>query len=264
MNASIKSLQEQVDSLYSAINTLRNTRDTLSLPHHRHGSFPRYPHVAQPSPRSSYRSSTPSSQTREKHLRFQGPTSTAFNFDVANSSLQNMGITDVRTPDEVGITADGSLHQSFSQRRSSLNSLIAPSSDDPLWRLGKDEAIRLCQVYEEEVGIMFPMLDVEHIISKTNLIYSLESSSPPDFAKSLSSSRSVDTDDVNILKMILATSLTLEGSGESELGNILFEYVRGACEIRLWDPVDIKGLILLVIVVLFRLSCLLQTTEMNL
>ena len=201
-----------------------------------------------------------SSQLREKHLRFQGPTSTAFNFDVANSSLQNMGITDVRTPDEVGVTADGSLHQSSTQRRLATGFLIAPPADDPLWRVGKDEAIRLCQVYEEEVGIMFPMLDLDKIISKVNLLYSFETSPPPDLANHVSSSTSVDTDDVNILKMILATSLTLEGSGESALGKTLFESARGACEMRLWDPVDINGLILLVIVVSFGLLLLPKKT----
>ncbi len=251
MNANIRDLQAQVDNLYSTINTLQDAQESMGLSHHRHGSYQRQTRHAPSSPRTPYQSSVSSSQVREKHPRFQGPTSTAFNFDVANSSLQNMGITDVKIPDEVGITADGSLYSSYPPRRSVPGSLIAPPSNDPLWKVGKDETNRLCQVYEEEVGIMFPMVDMGKMISKANLLYSFESAPQLGFPNQLSSMESSDTDDANILKMILATSLTLEGSGESELGRRLFESVRDACEMRLWDPVDIKGLILLVIVVYF-------------
>ena len=249
MNSNIRSLQEQVDSLYSTMNTLRNTQATIGMSYHRNGSQPPQSYLAQSSPRTVYQGSMPLSQSREKHLRFQGPTSTAFNFNVAHSSLQNMGITDVKIPDDLGVTADGSLYKSSVQRRSLPGTVIVPLSDDPLWKLGKDEAIRLCQVYEEEIGITIPMLELEKIVIKADLLYSLESTSQPDLANQLSSIVSLDTDDINILKMIIATSLTLEGSGESNLGKMLFESIRGACEIRLWDPINIKGLILLVIAV---------------
>ena len=249
MSTNIRSLQEQVDNLYSTINMLRNTQATVGMSYHRNGSHPPQPYLAQSSPKTVYQGSMPSSQSREKHLRFQGPTSTAFNFNVAHSSLQNMGITGAKISDDLGVTADGSLYKSSVQRRSLPGTVMVPPSDDPLWRVGKDEAIRLCQVYEEEIGLMLPMLDLEKIIKKTNLLYSLDSTSQPDLANHLSSIVSLDADDMNILKMILATSLTLEGSGESELGKMLFESIRGACEIRLWDPIDIKGLILLVIAV---------------
>lgn len=164
-----------------------------------------------------------------------------------------MGITEVEIPDDVGVTADGSLCKSSARRRPVPGTLIVPPSDDPLWKVGKNEAIRLCQVYEEEVGIMFPMLDMEKMIRKVNLLYSFESAPQTDHANHASSLVSIDTDDTNILKMMLATSLTLEGSGISVLGEMYFDSVRGACEMRLWDSVDIKGLVLLVIVVYFGL-----------
>jgi hypothetical protein len=173
-----------------------------------------------------------------------------------------MGITDAKIPDEVGITADGSIYKSSPQRRSLPGSLIAPPSNDPLWKVSNDEAIRLCQVYEEEVGIMLPMFDMERMISKANLLYSFEATLQSSFTKQISSMESLDTDDVSILKMILATSLTLEGSGESELGGTLFESVREACELRLWEPIEIKGLILLVIVVWVGLFIPLRNTDM--
>lgn len=172
-----------------------------------------------------------------------------------------MGITDAKIPDEVGLTADGSIYKSSPQRLSLPGSLIAPPSNDPLWKVGNDEAVRLCQVFEEEVGIMSPMFDMEKVISKANLLYSFEATLQTSFTNQLSSLESLDTDDVNILKMVLATSLTLEGSGESELGGTLFESVREACELRLWEPIEIKGLILLVIVVWVGLFISLRNTD---
>ena len=249
MNANIRSLDKLVGELCSIINMPRNIQDTTVLSDDRHGSYPRQPYLAQSSPKALDQRWTPSSKLREKHRRFQGPTSTAFNFHVANSSLKNMGITEVKILDDVGVTADGSLYKSSVQRRPVPGTLIVPPADDPLWKVGKDEAIRLCQVYEEEVGIMFPMLDMEKMIHKVDLLYSFDSAPQTDHANQISTFISVDTDDINILKMMLATSLMLEGSGESELGRIYFESARGACEMRLWDSIDIKGLVLLVIVV---------------
>jgi hypothetical protein len=61
---------------------------------------------------------------------------------------------------------------------------------------------------------------------------------------------SLGDDDTNILKMVLATALMTEGSGQSSLGSRLFDSVRRLIESRFWCPqVDKKGLILLVLIV---------------
>jgi hypothetical protein len=40
----------------------------------------------------------------------------------------------------------------------------------------QDEAIRLCRVYEEEMGIMYPMLDIDKIVRQATLLFtSMES-----------------------------------------------------------------------------------------
>lgn len=35
---------------------------------------------------------------------------------------------------------------------------------DPIWALSKDEMVRLCRVYEEEMGIMYPVVNIEEVI----------------------------------------------------------------------------------------------------
>jgi hypothetical protein len=35
---------------------------------------------------------------------------------------------------------------------------------DPIWALTRDEMVRLCRVYEEEMGIMYPVTNIEKVI----------------------------------------------------------------------------------------------------
>jgi hypothetical protein len=35
---------------------------------------------------------------------------------------------------------------------------------DPLWSFTKEEMIRLCRVYEEEMGLMYPVVNIEEVI----------------------------------------------------------------------------------------------------
>ena len=96
MNATIQSLQEQVDNLYSNLSALRTSQETNGLLQQQGPPYPRLPSLTHsPTSQPPYQSSI---SPRGKHPRFQGPTSSAFNFDVANSSLQTMGITDVDIP----------------------------------------------------------------------------------------------------------------------------------------------------------------------
>ncbi|KAL8944087.1 MAG: hypothetical protein Q9216_000678 [Gyalolechia sp. 2 TL-2023] len=146
---------------------------------------------------------------------------------------------------------DGLAPFSPNQQQVSNPSMSSQYAKDPLWTIGKDEAMRLCRVYDEEIGMMYPMLDIEQIIEKADKTFTRAEAAAKtglvDRAKSF-----VDSQDVNILKMILATVLILEGGGQSELGSALFETVRGACESKLGEPPDIGGLRLLVIMAQFR------------
>lgn len=249
MNASIQSLQKQVDKLYSNLSALHTSQESNGFP--RQG--PPYPHppslTESPTSQPSYQSSI---SPRGKHPRFQGPTSSAFNFDVANSSLQTMGITEVDVPDERELNTEKNSLVSPSRTQPAIAPMVAlPPPEDPIWKIPKDEAIRLCRVYEEEIGITCPMFDIETCISQASRL----SSFPERAARAglliqgFSGSNDVTIDDINILKLIYANTLTVEGCGLSELGAMLFESVRKSSQNQLWEPVDSKGLILLVLVV---------------
>lgn len=120
--------------------------------------------------------------------------------------------------------------------------------------MNKDEAVRLCRVYEEEMGIMYPMLDIDKIIRHAIMLFAfIESAARTGLVqRNFPGPDNLDDDDTRLLKMVLAAALIVEGSGQSDLGRRLFETIREYAESSLWGPVNINQLRLLVLVVCVR------------
>jgi hypothetical protein len=148
MNTQIAMLQEQVDTLFASMNALRNGEPSAT------GSMGEY---AKPEFRRSMSNSvsqgsaqSPSKRYRthplaNKHLNYRGPTSSAFSFDVAKSSLQSMGIQSIVDDPEEGPGSPPAEHMD-----------LHPSKD-PLWSLTREEVLRLITLYEDEMGLMYPV-----------------------------------------------------------------------------------------------------------
>ncbi|KAJ6012879.1 hypothetical protein N7522_003234 [Penicillium canescens] len=242
----ITTLQDQVNNLFSNINDIRNQRPTFETPSFdplsRDASQPVFtpmaPGLAKP---------------RARHPRFHGPTSSAFNFDVAKSSLQNMGIT----PAEDGITDDlTTAHVTPAGSPPHLGQLLSTvhPTKDPLWSIGREEAMRLCKVYEEEIGIMYPVVDIASVTSQANLLYTfIEAATRTGFAqRGLPGSDGLQDEGTVLLKLILATTLVVEGGGESELGQRLYLDVKPVIESKMWEPHSIKTIQLFAIVATYH------------
>jgi hypothetical protein len=242
MSSQLTTLQDQVNSLFSSLSDLRAQKPAYESPSFdqisRDGSQP----VFTPMP-------TGMPKTRSRHPRFHGPTSSAFNFDVAKSSLQSMGIAEDAIPDEL-TTAHVTPAGSPPPHLVPLLPTIHPTKD-PIWTIRREEAIRLCKVYEEEIGIMYPVVDISTITSQANLLYTfMEAATRTGFAqRGLPGANGLSDDNSVILKLILATTLVVEGGGQSELGRRLYLSVKPVIESKLWEPHDIKNIQLFAIVV---------------
>ncbi|KAL2001270.1 hypothetical protein VTN02DRAFT_1959 [Thermoascus thermophilus] len=245
----INTLQEQVNSLFTDLRELRSQR-----PLSESSNFDTFSRDAS-QPRTAFPSVSPAaSKPRTKHPRFHGPTSSAFNFDVAKSSLQTMGITHAEDGHDDLTTAQATPAGTPPRQLAPEPMPAVHPSKDPIWIIKREEAIRLCRVYEEEIGIMYPHLDIERVINQTNLLYTfLEAATRTGFAqRGLPGADCLQDDDTNILKMILATTLIVEGSGQSGLGKRLYETVKPVIEAKLWEPVDIKTIQLLALVATYH------------
>ena len=102
---------------------------------------------------------------------------------------------------------------------------------------------------------MYPLIDIEKTISKANRLFQFMESAKRTGLLDDERERGDTFSDVdsNILKMVLAVALTVEGSGQSELGTRFFMSVRNSMGFAMWQTIDVKGLIVLVIIVRFSL-----------
>ncbi|KAJ5524018.1 hypothetical protein N7494_010668 [Penicillium frequentans] len=236
----MRSMQDQIISLSAAVRSVTHSEASPltgarpSVVGHSSGSY-----GPIPTQRSIRRVST------ARETPFQGPTTSAFSFDLAKSSLQQRGIVE---RNEAGDEGD------VTQEPSPLASPSAPNRElevrqavDPLWSISKDEALRLCRVYEEEMGMMYPVLELSELLDQVHRLYGLmsRSTSPTNFTGTL------DREDVSILRLVFACALTAEASGRSGQATALFDSVREVQDNCVWGPPEIKSIIFLTLVSIF-------------
>ena len=99
---------------------------------------------------------------------------------------------------------------------------------------------------------MYPVLNIENVIQHaTNLFRFMEAAVRNGFASETPpSNQGIKDNNSNILKMVLAVAMIVEGGGESEVGTRLYESVKDHADTILHrEGVELRGLPLLVLVV---------------
>ncbi|KAK1701022.1 fungal-specific transcription factor [Colletotrichum godetiae] len=124
-------------------------------------------------------------------------------------------------------------------------------SIDPLWLINEEEAVRLCNVYEEEIGIQYPFLDIGWLTERVRSLYhAMNSGSRLGFAfAAIPGPTIIDPQDLSLVKMVLSTALTVEAGGSSQLGRSLFLDVRKSSHDKLWESASIKSTMLYILLV---------------
>lgn len=280
MSQHISMLQEQVNTLWENLNAMRlqisngqamaqqmpqqqltpidPSLQASAYSSHQHrgsGSFT----DMQASPGASNmamspRVARPKSHSQSQQPSFRGPTSSAFQFGVAKNSLETMGITSQADGEINGNAGAGARTTEATPEPPGTNGQFVPTlvtDKDPIWSIPKDEALRLCRVYEDEMGLMYPVIDVEKVIAHATGLYRfIEAAYRTGLMRQgLPGADAIEDEDTNILKLMLATALTVEACGRSELGQRLFEYVQPAIDNMLLGNAGIKGVRLLTMAV---------------
>lgn len=235
-------MQGQIMSLTAVIRSMQNdtssTERRVSLVGPAVGSY-----GIPPKQRSLRQVSTSESAT------FRGPTTSAFSFGLAKSSLEQRGIVD----HDIG---DGDLTQEPSPLSSPTvqtqnQDHEARSAVDPLWALPKDEALRLCQVYHFEMGIMYPVLELTELQEQVHLLYDLMNH-PMGLQTQSPGRNSLEKEDIFILRLVFACALTAEASGRSDKAIALFDSVREVQDDYVWGRPEIKSILFLTMVVCYN------------
>ena len=249
MREHITALQNQVAELYAAVAELQNRpQNPFSV-----GSIPTDPALLQDGGRSASISTNrtlpplpaplPRRQSQRSFPTFHGPTSSVYGFDVAKSTLQTMGITQ-------GNGDDGQLSRDRSTNASPLPPIPHPSKD-PLWLVERHEALRLCRLYEDEIHLMYPEIDMERMYKHVERLYGfLGAALRSGFAQpTLPGADAIDDEDTTLLKLVLAIALMLEGNGRSDLGERFFQSTKFAVNLKVVESLDIRSVHVMILTV---------------
>lgn len=274
MSQQIFLLQDQVSVLYEQLNQLRSQvtghdpslssqggsnhiDPTLQTYGSHSGSF----HAQNGSPSVTNAAISPSHHrpraSSQSQQRFKGPTSVAFSLGVAKSSLETMGITGQPDEEQSGSGDAGSgTAEATPQRSPAIRGQLLQSihrDKDPIWTIPQEETLRLCKVYEDEMGLMYPVVDINKVITYAGKLYRFMEAAHRSglMQQGLPGSDAIDDEDTNLLKVVMATAMTVEASGRSELGQRMFEYVQPAIDTMLLGAVGVKAIRLLVTTVSF-------------
>lgn len=179
-----------------------------------------------------------------KSPTYVGPTSAEFGLTQAQRSLSHQA-GDCPTIDDSAEDLDLSTAPSPVPSERGENAPLR----HPLRSLGVDETLRLVQVYEDTVGVMYPCVDLDGVRA-----YVLEFYRSHDSSSSLMQTAS-DQDwfsarDVQVLKILLAIALLVESHGRSERAAQLADSVedRFASRMKIAE-VDMKEILILTLLV---------------
>jgi hypothetical protein len=169
-----------------------------------------------------------------KQTPFQGTTSTAFTLDVARETISNMGWRTAEEGDDIEPLPSNNMVTTISTQMA-----------DPLLEFDKDEMVRLCRVHEDEIGIMYPVINIQTVIAHAkNVSLYLRNPRPMELLNDLETLQ---------LKIIICCALVVEGHGHSEKALRMYESMENIINRKLMsDGLDVSDLPLLALVAGYR------------
>lgn len=160
----------------------------------------------------------------------------AYSLDVANTTISNMGYRGI---------ADG---EEAAPHVEDLGMTIAPGPSDPLLDFDKNEMVRLCRLHEEEIGIMYPVLNVQSVINHAKSLAT--------FLETVGNQRPMEmlNDEKTLqLKIVMCCGLVVEEHGHSDKAIRLYESMENVLNRKLMaEAGDVSNLPLLALVAGYR------------
>lgn len=179
---------------------------------------------------------------------FRGPTSLEFNLGVAKNHLENMGIA----PADPG---DDALRED-SPNGDALADAPLHVSKDPIWHINREEAVRLIRVYEDDMHVMYPLVSIPELTAYVNKLFTFMEAAQRTglMMRAFPGADAIDDEETNILKVVMAAAMVVEGAGRSDLGRAMYAYVQPSVDSLLLGDTGLKGVQLLALTVRSVLS----------
>ncbi|KHO01653.1 Casein kinase II, regulatory subunit [Metarhizium album ARSEF 1941] len=245
VTSQLRRLQEEVSRLNQTMKALQAESTRLVAPPTDRGLNGGPGSTLAPSPvLSSTSTSMPRPDlTHAKVGAFRGTTSMAYSLDVANTTIANMGYHGM----------DDTDHQDHQGSDVAIQVTATNAGLDPLVEFGKDEMVRLCRFHEDEIGIMYPVLNIHSVIAHAkNIAPFLDS-----LRRQPQPSELINDDKTLQLKMVMCCALVTESHGHSDRAIRLYESMEGVVNKKLMsDRSDVANLPVLCLLAGYRfLSC---------
>lgn len=241
MSGQINFLHHQIERLLKALNDHGIQIEPDAYPVQDGSGYP----LQQPNQQDIFGNAVSPPQGRSRLVNYQGPAGSDIAFDMPLN-----GSTEGEIPIDKALEYAGT---SNAQGPAPTATMSVQVREDPIWSLDATDAERLFSIYEEEVGKMYPIIDLQEVHQKSTFLFKF-------LAASKSSGLKAHFDDypniardinANITKMVLANALTAESGGQNELGKRLFQSVLEVSEKKLWEQIDGSTQILLTLMVSF-------------
>lgn len=253
MSDSLVRLQEQMESLQRNMTALQQETLRLAPIQDRATARPitatSSNHAPSPSGSASYTHRSDLPAFRPPPL-FRGPTSASSHVNVAKNTLHNMGYSGAEGAEDNEAVVDETPGQSpmptpFTSQEYSRK------QPDPLWEYDTDEMIRLCRLHEEEVGIMYPVVNINDVISHAKSVSRfIEASRKNGMTPTTASHNDIICDIKTLeLKIIMCCALVVEEHGYSVKASRLWESIQPIADRMLMsDPSEVAKLPFLALV----------------
>lgn len=164
-----------------------------------------------------------------RHPQYVGPTSSAFGFGVAQSSLQEMGIHPA-----TDLTDNTLASLSTTPARSPVPWSGLLLTQDALLCISQNQALRLIEIYEEECNSIYPFIDTDLLVEAARNFYKTKHP-----AHSTSTVRGSVSENMlsggilDILRLVVAIALVFENYGPTPLSLKLLDTVEHGFDGRL-------------------------------
>ncbi|KPM34139.1 hypothetical protein AK830_g12432, partial [Neonectria ditissima] len=226
-------LQEEVGWLHQTVKVLQSESSRMNSLGDR--PLPLGASTVAPSPSQSS-SSLNRDAAHSRYGAFRGPTSMAFSLDVANNTISNMGYRGISDGDENGHPVE----------EMGIQMMNRPA--DPILEFDKDEMVRLCRLHEEEIGIMYPVLNVQTVITHAKGLASFL-----DTIRHQNPTELINDEKTLQLKIVMCCGLVVEEHGHSDKAIRLYESMEMVLNRKLMaEPADVSSLPLLALVAGYR------------
>ncbi|KAL6790965.1 hypothetical protein J3E68DRAFT_443228 [Trichoderma sp. SZMC 28012] len=132
--------------------------------------------------------------------------------------------------------------------RGERDASLANPSHKLLWLIGRAEAVRLCDLYEREIGTIYPVVDMSEVKHNLDSLYSAYEAMNYSPGSRMEGLENVVDGEIQTLKLVLAMTLLAEGGGRHAMGEAMCKEVQQELVFpmgRLSELKDIENMALL-------------------